>query len=301
MTNLTVSNRLDPGKEVVFRIKSNVYGVGASSPDIKFITPKACPRINRVTGVTYQSRIVRENVLDSRAFAFTQYARPSDFVVNQNFWRLKFLLPSTRAPRSLKPGESVVLTSSDPKLSSLNGRRLLILSTARNKSNKSLVTLRINKDHAPQGLPGPVVASGTITEVVNIVKTQRFTINVPNVIYDNLVTERSTGNPREGDVEDIVIFAFRRYDEDEDADAAIRRRLMGNRDLIDETTPPTRSKASDFVNKRSYSDEFAINDEVNIEFYITVARYIYTKGSWNGEWLQLNAAGNTIWKKATKS
>lgn len=303
MSNLEISNKLSPDDKITFRITAEFFGY--KEPDgntsINFVVPSAAPLISKVDNVLYSSKIVNIKKTTGKNFTFTMCRRPTtDYKVNKTHYKLKFKLSSAKAAGDLKVGESVLLASSDSKLSQLNGKGFNILSSEKNDDN-TIIILAINNDYTPGSpFPGVVTANGTLTEISKVVKEQEFTVSIPKRVHEGLITKKQLGaSPDIGDVEDFVIYAYKRYTKD--TNATIKKKLMNNDNEINDNNPPSHDSVVDFRDKPSYSKKFEIDDEKNIEFYITIARYKYTKDGWTGEWLQVNSSDNPIWKRAKKA
>lgn len=299
MSNLTIGKDLSPGDKVTFRIKSEFYGRVVSS-DLKFIVPEACHLISKVDNIFYTKKIVATKKIDPTVFNVVNYAKGG--AIGSSHYRLKLTLETSKNVNDLNPSESKVRLDSGPsgKLAQLDYdtcSQVFQIIPVPGNSNKKIIHLKVPNSLQPTTASGSVVNT-TLNEIIKTVKVQEFTVSVPSTIHKNLISKKPPGAPKKGAVEDLVIYAYKRYDKDDDA--SIKKKLMYNEDLIDESTPPDHSLALNYRLKNSYSKTFDINNEKNIEFYISIARYSYNGTAWVGDWLQKNNSGNTIWKRAAK-
>jgi hypothetical protein len=104
---------------------------------------------------------------------------------------------------------------------------------------------------------------------------------------------------KEGMVEDIPVYAFKRFSGSNNA--SIKRKLMNDGSEINEKVPPDRSDVLDFIGKKSYSRLFEINNEKNFIFYVAIARYIYDGNQWTKQWVQTDSSDRVIWGRALES
>lgn len=294
MSRISIDKPLAPGQKITFSVDMSFFGYSRVEP-FTITVPRAAPLLSKVNNIIVTNKKGPEREKIKGNYAFDRYVKGES--LNANFYVLKVRLVNPKNANELSPGDIINLNSNDPKLAALKNKNYTIIRD--NNKNKSYVSLRVNKTDQP------TVASGTVTssslqEIVGTVKTRRYTVTLPKKVFDGLVTERdiTKANATKGMVEDIPIFAFKRFQGKDSA--SIKKKLMNSFADISEREPPDRSNVVEFIGKPSYTKEFVINDEDKFIFYVSIARYIYNGNNWDKEWLQKNVSRLAIWGKAVE-
>lgn len=273
------------------------YGF-SETREFQFEAPRACPQLNKLNNIYLEKKIVKDLKVAPKSYGFQKYQKGG--AIGDNHYRLKILMNSGRNANELKPGEKVSLTTTDAKLLPLNtsgnvSKQWNVVKPNDNNNSARTVHLRIHKDYVPTQNSG-VVSNSSVTEIVRVVREQRLKIIPPDTVFNGLIKEVVIGDPKKGDVEDIIIYAYKQYEGRNSARAV--RKLMINDQDIKEKEPPERQTVLEYRKKRSYSKDFTIDEKKNIICYISIARYTYDGQKWVGEWLQQNKVGQAIWGKA---
>ena len=200
------------------------------------------------------------------------------------------MLTANKVPGSLSAGDDIIINCSEAGLNNVTG---VVLPGDSKKKNYLFVS--INKTNQPSSNKD-LSTSGTVQEYNKRIRNRKVTVELPEGFNKRLVSEVSAPAPKKGNVEDIVIFAYKQFNGRNKA--SIKYNLMNSgEDDIDLKVPPARSKVLDFIRKVSNSKTFTINDEKGqkLLFYIAIARYTYSGEGWKGEWLQVDDSKNVIW------
>lgn len=301
MSAITVDKNLTPGDKVILRIEMSFFGYSKTFEFPDIFIPNAAPLLSRTEGIVLTSSLGPDKPRTKGNYTFTKYAKKEN--LPKGFYRLKLYMSQVKQANQLVPGEEVTFTSSDPKLAQLNGKTFKVITTQPKKSadEERYVDLMVQNTFVPT--VNSSTANGTLSEITGVTKTKKYTVTIPQDIIDKgLITKTKRGlNIKDGDVEDIPIFAYKRYKGKNTAN--ISKKLMMNHDTVNESTPPDRSVVdNEYRGKPSYPTIFEINDKEKFIFYVAIARYIYNAetNSWSKEWLQTDLSDKAIWGKAVE-
>lgn len=290
MSGISIDKNLDAGKKISFRIEMEFFGY-SQIKEFELTVPKAAPLLNKIDTITVTKKPGRPNQKTKGNYSFSKYAKG---INDGSFYRLKLLLDSAKQANQLKPGEEVNLSSSDAKLNALNNKNFKVIPDT--NSDPRYVYLRVHENFQPTVVPASS-AIGSLQEITGIIPTTNFTVTLPNNVFNNLITElTSTTAPQNGAVEDIPIFAYKRFTGNNSS--AVKRKLMINGDNISDKEPPDRDAVLEYRRKKSYSRTFENDQEEKFLFYVAIARYSYKGDVWKKEWLQENKSGEALWGKA---
>lgn len=291
MNKINIDKNITPNDKVTFQVTMEFYGYDATR-QFEFIAPRACPQLNKLNNVYLNTKQLGDVKVASKPYEFSKYVKGTK--LDSKTYRLKILMNNKKNANELKPGEKVKLTSSDAKLSALNNKEFIIVKPD-NNSNERYVHLKVSNSFTPTVASASV--TGTLTESSVTVKQKRLKVTPPESVFKGLVKKVVIGSPKKGDVDDIVIYAYKRYSGK--YSASIKRKLMANDDDVSEKRPPLRSVIDNFYRKApSFSKDFKLDGDNTIICYISVARYVYNGKEWVGEWLQVNKLDQAIWARA---
>lgn len=292
MSSLSIDKNLDPNKEVTIKIDMSFFGYGKEM-EFTFITPNAAPLLSRIDTIRLKNEKGPEKEKTKGSYTFTKYAKGVD--INKDFYKLKLYLTNAKQANQLEPGETINFVASNPSgpLAALHNKNFQIIKDT-NKDPK-YIYLRVQKTFQPTTPQGS--ANGTLQEITGTIKTRKYTITVPENVIKGLIAEKLP-TVKDGMMEDIVIFAYKRFKGGNSAD--VKKKLMLNNNDVNEKEPPARSDILEYRGKKSYSKTFEINDKENFLFYIAIARYTYNGTGWTKEWVQTNSLDQAIWGKATE-
>lgn len=290
MAKLSIDKNLNPGDVVDFEMDINIFGESLSQ-QFNFTTPKAPPLISKVkninTKIENRDRYVTGN---NKNFGFSKYKRKPD--ISDNRYELLVILNADKVPGDLAADDDVLINCSE---AGLNNVPAIVL--GRNNKRKNYLYLSVSKNNLPSSNLD-LSTTGTITEIKKKIKIRDVTVTLPEKFIDSLISEKPTTPPKNGNVEDIVIFAYKQFNGPNKS--SIKYKLMINDNEINSKRPPQRSDIVEYRGKRSYTKNFTLNDNSGqrIICYVAIARYIYNGENWNGEWLQTDRSDNVIWGKA---
>lgn len=289
MSSLSIDKNLDPNKNITFRVEMTFFGY-QETMEFNLQTPNAAPLLSKIENIVLKNEQGPEKEKTKGNYGFSKYAKGSN--VGKDFYKLKILLNNTKQANQLEPGETINFISSDPKLSQLNNRNFQVIQDT-NKDTK-YVYLRVNNSYQPTQASGN--ASGSLQEITGSVKTRKYTVSLPKEVMDGLIAEKLPGTVKKGMIEDIPIFAYKRFKGNNSA--GVKRKLMVNDADINDKVPPDRDDVIQYRGKKSFQINFPINDKENFIFYVAIARYIYNGEVWKKEWVQTNASDEALWGKA---
>lgn len=297
MSNINIDKNITPHEKITFQVTMEFYGY-SQVREFQFRAPKACPQLNKLNNVFLEKGNVRNNKVTSKTYNFTKYTKVGK--IDNNFYRLKVLMTGAKASNELVPGEKVIFTSSG-KLAALNGKTFTVIKSNDNNINPKIIHLKVNKDYQPN--PNPTAPytntqSGSLQEVNRIEKIQRIKVIPPEIVFDGLVKQIDIGAPKKGNVDDIIVYAYKQFEGNNSAQAV--RKLMLDDSEINEKKPPSRQTVLEYRKARSYAKDFKIDDDKTIICYISVARYTYNGTGWTAEWLQQNKLDQAIWARASE-
>lgn len=293
MSSISIDKPLAPGQDATIIISMSFFGY-SKDMEFKFKVPKAAPLMSRVDNITLDTKPGTPKEKTKGNYPFSRYEKGS--AAGKGYYKLKIKLNKKKDANELVPGELVNLSSSSPALAALNNKNYEIIPDS--NKNPNYVYLRVPNTDQPTANSGAV--TGSLQEITGITKTRRYTVTIPSKVFSGLVAERIKGQQaKEGMVEDIPIYAFKRFKNNNTV--SVKRKLMNNADEINEKEPPDRNVvASAFIGKRSFSTEFELNGEDKFIFYVAIARYIYDGEKWTKQWLQTDASDRAIWGKAVQ-
>lgn len=295
MSSISIDKNLSPGEKITFVIDMSFFGYGKKM-EFEIEVPNAAPLLSRLNTISLKSEKGPDKDKAKKNFNFSKYAKAGS--IGRNNYRLKIYLNSVKQANDLVPGEEVILTSSAPQLAELTGRTFKVIKSNIKKEADNYVHLRVSNNRQPTVNAASV--SGTVAEVTATIPTKRYTVSLPENVFKGLIAERIPGRAAaEGMVEDIPVYAFKRFEGNNNA--SIKRKLMNNGDEINEKVPPNRSDVLDFRGKKSYSRLFDINKEKKFIFYVAIARYIYDGKEWTKQWVQTDSSDKVIWGRALEN
>lgn len=293
MSSISIDKPLAPGQKANFTIDMTFYGY-SKTMEFTIEVPNAAPLLSRVDNIVLENKAGPPKEKTKGNYGFSRYEVKSN-ISNTTFYRLLIKLNNSKIANQLQPGDKINFISSDPKLAALNNKNYEIIKDS--NSNPRYVMLKVDRSDRPtQNLAN---ASGSLQEITGTIKTRRYTITIPNKVFNGLISERIPGKAaKEGMVEDITIYAFKRFKDTNKA--SIKRKLMTTGSEINEKTPPDRSDVLDFRGKKSYSRLFDLDEENKFIFYVAIARYIYDGEKWTKQWVQTDSSDRVIWGKAVE-
>jgi hypothetical protein len=291
MSTINIDKNITPGDKVIFQVSMDFYGYGETR-EFSFTAPAACPQVNKLNNIYLNTKQLNDVKVPSKPYSFSKYIKSTK--VDKNNYRLKIYMDSLKNANELKPGEKVRLVSSNSRLAQLTNREYIIIKPDNNSSNPRYVHLKVNNNYQPTQVSGN--ANGTLTEGSVTVKQKRIRVTVPESVFKGLVKKVVPGSPKKGDVDDIIVYAYKQFEGKNSA--AIKKKLMVNDNEVNEKTPPSKSAVNDYRKNPSYSKDFKLEQNKTILCYISIARYTYNGTSWEGEWLQTNQLGQAIWGRA---
>ncbi len=288
---ITVDKNLDPGTIVTFRLDITIFGEAVDG-EFDLPVPNAPILISKLKGINAKIENKDEyRTGNNKSYGFNKFKKFNE-LLSPNRYKFLVVLNSNKVPGDLAPEDDVVITCAEAGFSSTPA---IVLSAANKRKN--YLYLSISTSNQPsQNLDNSTV--GTVTEIKKRIKKRKITVEVPQEFMRSLVSEKTPGPPTKGNVEDIIVFAYKQFDGENKS--SIKFKSMANDEIINLKNPPERSSVIDYREKRSYSKLFTLNDEngSKIICYVAVARYTYTGSEWKGEWLQVNESGNVIWGRA---
>lgn len=291
MSSISIDKDLSAGDEVKFRVEVTLFG-----ETVEDIFDLGVPNAPHLVSKLKNIKMTVENKDEYRTgtnknYGFNQFKKFNQ-LLSPNRYKFLVVLNANKVPGDLSPEDDVVITCAEAGFTSVPA---VVLGEANKRKN--YLYLSINTLYQPSKNLD-TNTTGTVTEIKKKIKKRKVTVEVPEEFLKSLVTKQTPNAPRKGDVEDIIIFAYKQFDGENKS--SIKYKLMSNDEIIDFKTPPERSSVSQYRGVRSASKLFTLNDQngSKIICYITVARYTYTGSQWVGEWLQVNSSGNVIWGRA---
>lgn len=293
MSSISIDKPLAPGQKANFTIDMTFYGY-SKTMEFTIEVPNAAPLLSRVDNIVLESKEGPPRDKTKGNYGFSRYEVKSN-IANTTFYRLLIKMNNAKIANELQPETKINFRSNDPKLAQLNNNDYEIIKD--NNSNRRYVMLKVNRTHRPtQNIAN---ASGSLQEITGTIKTRRYTVTIPNKVFNGLISERIPGRvAKEGMMEDIPVYAFKRFKDTNKA--SIKRKLMTNGSEINEKIPPDRNDVLDFRGKKSYSNLFDLGEENKFIFYVAIARYIYDGEKWTKQWVQTDSSDNVIWGKAVE-
>lgn len=295
MSRISIDKPLTPGQTATFIVDMSFFGYSRQE-SFKIKVPNAVPLMNKVNNILVTSKRGVDKEKTKGDFAFNRYVKKGN---SGDFYTLAVRLVNPKQANELKPGDEINFKSTDPKLINLNTKNYNVI--ANNNKNKSYVYLKVSKLDQPNPTSASAanVSGSSLQEITGTVKTRKYTVTLPNKVFNGLIAETIPNEPvTKGMVEDIPIYAYKKFQGKDSA--SVKRKLLNNNDDINEKEPPNRVDVISFRNKRSYSNEFVVDEEDKFIFYVSIARYIYDGDGWKKQWLQKNASRETIWGKAVE-
>lgn len=297
MNNINIDKNISPGDSITFRVTMEFYGF-AETAEFDFIAPKACPQLNKLNNVFFEKGKPRDTKINNGTFNFTKYKKLEDIGgILGDSYRIKVYMENQKSANELNPGEIVILRSTNAKLTNLKNRECQVIKSNTNNDNPKIVHLKVKKIYQPNPASGvQEVTNSQLEEKNKTVKEQRIKITPPDVVFNGLVKKTSAQEVKKGDVEDIIIYAYKQFEGKNSANA--KRKLMINDADVNENRPPERETVLIHRKGKSYARDFKLEDKKNILCYISIARYVYNGEKWVGDWVQQNKLGQAIWARA---
>jgi hypothetical protein len=291
MSGISIDKNIVPGEKVTFRIDMSFFGYGKTM-EFDFIAPNAAPLLSRINNINLKSEKGPEKEKTKGNYSFSKYAKGSS--IDSNFYKLKILLNSAKQANQLEPGETINLTSSDAKLAQLNNKNYKVIKD----TNKDARYVYLRVSNADQPTVNSGTAAGSLQEITGTTKTKKYTVTLPKNVIKGLLAEKLPGTTKEGMMEDVPIFAYKRFKGSNKT--SVKRQLMVNDAEVKDKEPPDRNDVLQYRGKESYFKIFDINDKEKFIFYVAIARYTYDGSVWKKEWVQTNASDEALWGKATE-
>jgi hypothetical protein len=291
MSNISLDRNLVPGQEVEILIRMTIFGEEVEDT-VKILPPPAPPLVSKLKGIKMKVAI-KDRLIggDNRVFNCNAYKKKG--ALSENRYLLFVRLNSNKKKGELQPDDKVIINFPGAGLNSVQGVRV-----KQNKEGKSGAHFSVNNSFSPSPNSSTII-SGTVQELERKIKQRDITVELPDSLLKTLVSEKPTSPPKKGNVEDIVVFAYKQFNGPNKA--SIKYRIMdGDEKQIDLKNPPPRSDVVQFIGKKSKTKSFILNDEKGekVLCYIAIARYVYNGENWIGEWLQVNDSGNVIFGRA---
>lgn len=291
MATLSIDKNLSPGDKIDFELEINIFGETLSQ-QFSFVTPEAPPLISKVKGINVKVEN-KDNYFtgNNKSFAFSKYKKLEN--ISESRYKLLIILNANKVPGDLAPDDDVLLTCAE---AGFNNVPAVVLGT--NNKKKNYVYLSVNKNNQPSSNIDNNT-SGTIVEIKKKIKKREVTVSLPERLLNTLISEKPKSTPEKGNIEDIVIYAYKQFDGANTS--SIKYKLMTNGNDVNLQTPPSKSVANDYRDKKSFKKMFTLNDKdgQKIICYVSIARYTYNGTEWVGEWLQTDKLDKTIWGKAS--
>lgn len=290
MATVSIDKDLSPGEKVRFRIELTIFGEEVDS-DFKFIVPNAPPLLSKVKGITTKVKNYLEYLTgNNKNYNFSKYKKKEN--ISENRYKLLVVLNSNKVPGDLAPEDDVLINCTEAGFTNVPA---VVLPNESSKPN--YLYLSVSKTNQPSAAID-TSTTGTVTEIKKKIKKRKITVTIPKSLLKSLVSEKPTTPPQRGNVQDIIVYAYKQFDGPNKS--SIKYKLMSNDEEVGLKNPPQRSSVIEYVGKESYSKTFTLNDEKGSKIicYVAVARYVYNGSEWNGEWLQVNRSGDVIWGKA---
>lgn len=290
MSTISIDKDLAAGEGVAFRLEVTLFGETVEDT-FDLIVPNAPHLVSRLKGIKATSENKDEyRTGANKSYGFNKYKKKED--ISTNRYKLLVVLNANKVPGDLAPEDEVLINCAEAGFTNVPA---IVLPS--NSRRKNYLYLSVNKSNTPSSNLD-TNTTGNITEIKKKIKKRKVTVTVPKEFMKSLVSEKPTTPPQKGNVEDIIIFAYKQFDGPNKS--SIKYKLMVNDSQVNLKTPPTRSTILEYREKSSYSKLFNLNDEngSKILCYIAIARYTYDGDDWKGEWLQTNSSDEVIWGKA---
>lgn len=291
MSNISLDRNLVPGQEVEVLIRMTIFGEEVEDT-IKFIPPPAPPLVNKLKGIKLRSENRdKYQTGNNKTFNFNQYLKKEN--ISENRYKFLMVLTNPKGVGDLASEDDVIINCAEAGFTNVQAVVL-----PGNSKKKKFLYVSINKASQPSSNKD-LSTSGTVQEFKKKIKIRDITVELPDSLIKSLVSEKPTSPPKKGNVEDIVVFAFKQFNGPNKS--SIKYKIMNNDEkVLDLQTAPPRSDVVEFIGKKSNKKSFTLNDEKGekILCYIAIARYTYDGENWKGEWLQTNESNNVIFGKA---
>ena len=290
MANLSIDRNLDPGQNIEFQLALTLFGEEVY--DVLSLTvPNAPTLVNKLKNIEMRVSNRDKYIFgNNKRFSFVKYKKFGD--VSPSRYKFLMVLASDKNVGDLAPDDEVVINCPDAGFVNVQG---IIL--ADSNKRKKFVYASINKNIQPL-TNQDLNTSGTVQEYRKKIKIRDITVSVPQDFLKTLVSEKPTTPPKKGNVEDIIIFAYKQFNGPNKS--SIKYKLMINDSEINLKNPPIRTQVLQYRGQRSYKKSFTLNSEngERVLCYIAIARYTYDGEEWKGEWLQTNDSDEVIWGRA---
>ena len=289
--NLSLDKNLIPGQTVEFLVQMTIFEDDVDN-ELQLIVPQAPPLVNKLKGIKLkvQNRD-KYKTGTNKTFNFNKYKEKED--ISNNRYKLLLVLTNPKGVGDLASEDDVIINCAEAGFTNVQG---VVLPA--NSKRKNYVYLSVNKSNRPP-VSIDTNTSGTVQEYNKKIKIRDVTVELPEALTKSLISEKPTTPPQKGNVQDIVVFAYKQFNGSNKS--SIKYKIMNDDEKeIDLQNPPTRSDVHDFIGKKSNKKSFTLNDEKGekVLCYIAIARYTYGGNEWKGEWLQTNNSGNVIFGRA---
>lgn len=291
MSTISIDKDLSAGEEIGFRLEIKLFEEEVDTTFDMFI-PNAPHLVSKLKGIKVNVESKDEyRTGDNKSYGFNKYKKFNQ-LISPNRYKLLIVLNADKVPGDLATEDEVLINCAEAGLTNVPA---IVLPS--NSSRKNYLYLSVSASALPSSNQD-TNTTGNVTEVKKKVKKKKITVNVPKEFMKSLISEKPTTPPQNGNVEDIIIFAYKQFDGPNKS--SIKYKLMVNDAEVNIKNPPNRSTVLEYREKSSYSKLFNLNDKdgSKIICYIAIARYIYDGNDWKGDWLQTNASNEVIWGKA---
>jgi hypothetical protein len=291
MSNISLDKNLIPGQKVEVLLRMTIFGEEVEDT-LNIETPQAPPLVNKLKGIKLKVENRDKYVVgNNKTFNFNKFKK----IENISNTRYKFLmvLTNSKGAGDLAADDDIIINCAEAGFTDVQGVVL-----PGNSKKKNYVYASISKNNLPSK-DLDTNTSGTIQEYKKKIKIRDITVELPESLTKSLVSEKPTTPPQKGNVQDIVIFAYKQFSGSNKS--SIKYKLMNSSEQeINLKNPPARVDIVEFVGKKSNKKSFTINDEKGekVLCYIAIARYVSDGNGWKGEWLQTNESGEVIFGRA---
>lgn len=296
MASLTIGRKLNPNEELNLGIQVSLFGEQVEAIFDPIVVPRACPLMSKYSNIKLKVENKTKTITgDNKVFNLTKYRKIGN--AGKNKYKLRLIISNNKSIGDLAPDDNVIITCSN---AGLNNVPAIVLNS---DGKLNYVDLAINNSYNLNNNSGN--GPGTVTEVQKKIKEQDITVSLnmgdPKKSFANtyLVAEKSIKTLKKGNVEDIIIYAYKQFKEG--TRSTTKYKLMINDEEINLKTPPKKNDIIEYQKTPDvYKKSFKVNDAEGqkILCYVAIARYIYNGTSWEGEWLQTNASNEVIWGQA---
>ncbi len=290
MSTISIDKDLSPNDKVKFRLELTIFGEEVDE-EFELKVPAAPHLVSKLKGISASVENKDEyRTGTNKSYGFSKYKKKEN--ISSSRYKLLLVLNRDRVPSELSTEDDVLINCAEAGFTNVPA---VILPNE--SSRKNYLYLSVSRTNQPSANID-TNTTGTVTEIKKRIKKRKITVSVPESFLKSLVSEKPTTPPEKGNVQDIIIFAYKQFNGPNNS--SVKYKLMSNDDEINLKNPPPRSSVQEDIQKRSKDKLFTINDENGnkVVCYIAVARYTYNGDEWKGEWLQTNESGQVIWGRA---